>query len=126
VANRPVGVPVREAIEEALKGLASDWTFRELVDQATDALRGQLHAHEPLPGSRSSASLLACTPARMNSTALDSHALLDGRAWVGDKATNQLGSAFRNACLQARLGLGLTTVEEARQVSLLADEHRDR
>jgi len=117
------GVLAAEAVEEALKGLAPDWTFRELVDQATAVLRGRL-GHEPRRGSRPSASLLAWHPGRDELYRLgDSHALLDGRTWVGDKAVDQLGSAFRNACLQARLRLGLTTVEEARRISVLEDVH---
>jgi hypothetical protein len=104
------GVLAAEAVEEALNGLASAWIFRELVDQATAVLRGRL-GHEPRPGSRRSASLLAWHPGRDELYRLgDSHALLDGRA-------------FRNACLQARLRLGLTTVAEARRVSVLADVH---
>src|SRR6478672_6678188 len=36
----------------------------------------------------------------------------------------RLGSAFRSACLQGRLRLGLTTVSEARHVPVLEDAHR--
>jgi len=118
------GVIAAEAVEEALQALASDWTFREMVDQATEVLRGRLGAHPILPGNRPSASVLAWHPGRDELYRLgDSHALLDGRAWVGDKAIDQLGSAFRNACLQARLRLGLTTTEEARRIAVLEDVH---
>jgi len=119
------GVVAADAVVQSLRTLAPDWTFRQLVDQATDVLGGRLRGHEPLPGGRPSASLLAWHPGRDELYRLgDSHALLDGRALIGEKAIDQLGSAFRNACLQARLRLGLITVVEARQISVLEDVHR--
>ena len=122
----PGGMLAADAVVEACEGLPPDWGFRELVDNATDALRRRLATHDhPAAAARPSASLLAWNPARDELYRLgDSHAVLDGRALIGDKAIDQLGSAFRSACLQARLRLGLTTVSEARRVPVLEDVHR--
>src|SRR4051812_10168 len=82
----PGGVLAADAIAQSLQALSPGWAFRELVDKATEAFGRRLNSHELLPAARPSASLLAWSPDRDELYRLgDSHAVLDGRALIGDK-----------------------------------------
>jgi hypothetical protein len=119
------GIIAAEATVGAIHQLSIDWNFRELVDCATHRLAERLgnhHANE-LPGP--AATVLAWNPGRDELYRLgDSHARLDDQVLIGDKKVDQIGSAFRVACLEARLRLGHISVTEARNVSVLADVHK--
>ena len=115
------GVIAADAVVRAMRDLRANWTFRELVDRATDELSSLLQP-QASNGASPSAYLIAWHPARDELYRLgDSHARLGDRVLIGEKAIDALGSAFRNACLQGRLRLGLTSIEEARSSHVLED-----
>lgn len=125
IAGRAGGIVAAEAVEQTIGDLAPSATAREFVDRATANIAAAIGTWPDETIMRPSAVAAVWSRARGEVWRVgDCHVRIDDRAYPGGKEIDRVGYEFRCAVIRARLRLGMTSLEDERQVPTLEQPFR--
>ncbi|MCM5556865.1 hypothetical protein [Pleomorphomonas sp. JP5] len=125
IDGRPGGIVAAEAVEQAVRELASDATARDFVDRATAAIIRAIGDWPDETIMRPSAVAAVWSRARGEIWRVgDCHVRIDDRDYHGGKEIDRIGYEFRCAVIRARLRLGLTSLDAELRVPTMEQPFR--
>jgi hypothetical protein len=113
----PGGIVAAEAIAGVIRSMQSEISARAFVDQASAALDARLGGRIAHGQMRPSAAVVVWSRFRNEIWRVgDCHFRIDENIFSGEKEIDRIAYSFRCAVIQARLALGLTSIEEERAI----------